>query len=462
MDILNDTADYVAKLPPVLIVDDDQGQRSLLSSFLRSQGFKTIPVASGEEALNILNSQDIALMISDVRMPGLSGLETLRRTRKEHSVLPVLLVTAYADIRDAVNAMRDGAVNYLEKPIDFDELMASVRNVIGLEPSRRLTYAGHKRLPDYVVAESDTMKQVFRDAGLVADSESRILITGESGVGKEIVAEVIHSWSPRAQGPFVKVNCAAIPEQLLESELFGHEKGAFTGAQNLRIGRFEEARNGTILLDEIAEMSPVLQAKLLSITQDGRFQRIGSNKEHQSNVRIIAATNRDLEAEVEKGSFREDLFFRLNVMEINVPPLRERVEDIIPLANQFAMRFAQSQVRFSSAVTTCLRNYSWPGNVRELQNAIERACLMSHGELIIPDHLPPRVRRAEGLNHIEEQSSIQRLENIELNAIVEALKQHRFNRTETAKSLGISRRSLINKLPKLRELGYHVDPPTSV
>ena len=266
-----DTRKNGSKGPRILIVDDDPGQRSLLDSFLRSQGFETVPVASGEQALETLRAGGISMMISDVRMPGLSGLETMRRARKEHAVLPILLVTAYADIREAVGAMRDGALNYLAKPIDLDELLVTVQQATGITKLAPLKFSADKQLPGYVVAKSPLMQAVFHDASLIAASESRILITGESGVGKEVLADVIHAWSARAAGPLVKVNCAAIPETLLESELFGHEKGAFTGAVAQRIGRFETANDGTIFLDEIADMSPPLQAKLLRVTQEGRF-----------------------------------------------------------------------------------------------------------------------------------------------------------------------------------------------
>ena len=330
-----------SEAPRILIVDDDPGQRSLLDSFLRSQGFETALADSGERALEMLRAGKFAMMISDVRMPGLTGLETLRRARQEHVTLPVLLVTAFTDIRDAVAAMRDGAVNYLPKPIDLDELLDSVRQAIGISKPVPLQYDEEKQLPDYVIARSPLMQAVFRDASLIAPSETRVLITGESGVGKEVVADVIHAWSSRATGPLIKVNCAAIPETLLESELFGHEKGAFTGARAQRIGRFEEANDGTIFLDEIAEMSPALQAKLLRVTQDGRFQRVGSNREIHTNARILAASNRNLEEEVKDGRFREDLFYRLNVVELNIPPLRERREDILPLASRFIEEIAQ-------------------------------------------------------------------------------------------------------------------------
>ncbi len=350
--------------PRLLIVDDDAGQRSLLHSFLSSQGFETVPVESGERALEVLREQKINMMISDVRMPGLTGLETLRLARKEHGSFPILLVTAFADVRDAVGAIRDGAVNYLSKPIDLDELLASVRQATGLSQRAPLKFDAGKQLPPNIVAASPLMLTLFRDVSLIAASESRVLITGESGAGKEVIADVIHLWSPRSEGRLVKVNCAAIPETLLESELFGHEKGAFTGAVAQRIGRFEIADGGTIFLDEIAEMSPQLQAKLLRVAQDGRFQRIGSNAEIHVNARILAATNRNLEEEVKAGRFREDLCYRLNVVELFVPRLRERRVDSLPLANRLLTEFTQGRARLSSSVAECLESYSWPGNVR--------------------------------------------------------------------------------------------------
>jgi DNA-binding NtrC family response regulator len=442
--------------PRILIVDDDSGQRSLLDSFLRSQGFDTVTADSGARALEVLDSQAVAMMISDVRMPGMTGLETLRKAREKHKVLPVLLVTAYADIRDAVGAMRDGAVNYLAKPIDLDELVATVRQATGLSKAAPLQLPPERQLPNHVVAESPLMQAVLHDASLIASSESRILITGESGAGKEVLADVIHLWSPRATGPLVKVNCAAIPETLLESELFGHEKGSFTGATALRIGRFEQANGGTIFLDEIGDMSPPLQAKLLRVTQDGLLNRVGSNKELRTNARILAATNRNLEDEVKGGRFREDLFYRVNVVELNVPPLRERREDILPLASRFISEFSKGKARFSSGVAESLQNYPWPGNVRELRNAMERAALLSLGEVILPEHLPSKVRAAtEQPQPLPTEA--ERLGEIERHAILAALKKHDFNRTETAKALGISRRALIYKLQRFRELGLEVD-----
>ena len=446
-----------AKPPRILIVDDDPGQRSLLDSFLRGQGFETVPVSSGEQALETLRGGEFSMMISDVRMPGMTGLETLRRARQEHAVLPVLLVTAYADIRDAVGAMRDGAVNYLAKPIDLEELLSNVQQATGLAKPTPVQFQGKQPLPPHIVAKSPLMLAVFHDASLIAPSESRILITGESGVGKEVLADVIHAWSARVAGPMVKVNCAAIPENLLESELFGHEKGAFTGAVAQRIGRFEVANGGTIFLDEIADMSPPLQAKLLRVTQEGRFNRVGSNREIQTNARILAATNRNLEEEVKAGRFREDLFYRLNVVELNVPPLRERREDILPLASRFIAEFTQNKGRHAPSVADCLVRYSWPGNVRELRNAMERATLLSHGELIFPEHLPSKIRPVGEPPAATDAADAERLGEIERQAIFQALRKHEFNRTETAKALGISRRALIYKLQRFRELGYKVD-----
>jgi DNA-binding NtrC family response regulator len=441
----------------LLIVDDDPGQRSLLDSFLRGQGFDIATADSGERALELLPGGNFSMLISDVRMPGLSGLDTLRRVRQDFPTLPVLLVTAYADIREAVIAMRDGALNYLAKPIDLDELLASVRQATGLAQSMPLKLGLEKTLPPQVVAQSPLTVALFQQVALIARSDARVFITGESGTGKEVLADVIHAWSTRADGPLIKINCAAIPETLLESELFGHEKGSFTGASATRIGRFEEARGGTIFLDEIAEMTPALQAKLLRVTQDGKFQRIGSNREIQTNARIIAASNRNLEDEVKAGRFREDLFYRLNVVELSLPPLRDRREDILPLANQFISEFARPRARLAEATAECLKHYSWPGNVRELRNAIERAVLLSQSELILPEHLPAKLREAASQSLPVAGFDTPTMDEIERNAILATLKQHKSNRTETAKALGISRRALLYKLQRLRQQGFQFE-----
>ena len=444
----------------ILVVDDDASQRSLLESFLAANGLRVGTAASGEEALAAVDAQTPAMMISDVRMPGISGLDLLRRVREKAPGLPVLLVTAYADIRDAVGAMRDGAVDYLEKPIDLDELLTAVHAALGMESTASPQDLEVPPLPSGIIARSAQIFDVFREAALVAPSETRVLLTGESGAGKEVVADVIHAWSPRAKGPLVKVNCAAIPEALLESELFGHEKGAFTGATGQRLGRFEQAHGGTILLDEIGEMSPALQSKLLRVTQDGTFQRVGANEERRSDARILAATNRNLDTEVEEGRFREDLFYRLNVMEIYVPPLRERPPDVIALANHFADEFAKGKARFSPRAIACIEGYAWPGNVRELRNAMERAALLARGGVILPEHLPKRLQQAGAASAGETCAPPpgNRMEDIERGAILRALREKDYNRTETARTLGISRRALTYKLRAYREQGHDVDP----
>jgi two-component system, NtrC family, response regulator AtoC len=316
-------------------------------------------------------------------------------------------------------------------------------------------------VPTGVITSSPLMKAVFRDAAVIAPSESRVLLTGESGVGKEVVADVIHAWSKRARGPLVKINCAAIPENLLESELFGYEKGSFTGASQQRIGRFEEANGGTIFLDEIGELPPLLQAKLLRVIQDGTFRRIGSARDIHTDARVLAATNRDLETQIAAGQFREDLYYRLNVMEIHIPPLRERPEDILPLATYFIEFFSRQKPRFSATVTAAMMRYRWPGNVRELRNAMERAALLSRGEIVLPEHLPTRVLAPTEGDLASEPVESARLEEIERDAIVKALRKNNYNRTETAKELAISRRALIYKLLRMRAQGIQVDPPAS-
>ncbi len=443
----------------ILVVDDDKAQRGLLGGFLSSQGFPVSYAASGEEALAVLDRDAIDMMISDVRMGGMSGLETLREARKKFPRLPVLMVTAYADIHDAVGAIRDGAINYLEKPIDLDELLNSVRLSMGLKIQSAAQDTASHKLPEDVVAQSAQMQEVMREAALVAPSDARVLITGESGTGKEVVADMLHAWSNRASGPMMKVNCAAIPENLLESELFGHEKGAFTGAAARRMGRFEEANGGSVFLDEIAEMSPSLQARLLRVTQDGSFQRVGSNKEIRSDARIIAATNRNLEKEVREGRFREDLFYRLNVVEIYVPPLRERPSDILPLAQHFIAQFSGGRARLSSSASAALELYHWPGNVRELRNAMERAALLARGELVLAEHLPQRIQqitKSAGMERPEE-SPVKRMQEVERTLILNTLRELNFNRSETARRLGISRRALLYKLRNFAEQGYAIE-----
>jgi len=432
----------------ILVVDDDQAQRSLLSTFLTRHHFNVTSADCGEKALQLLRNRKFDMMISDVRMPGISGIETMTEALKINESMPILMVTAFPDIKDAVNAVKHGAVNYLEKPIDLDELYAVVSRATGvIVDTEECSSYDH---PEGVVARSSLMKQALKEASFVAPTESRVLITGESGTGKEVISQLIHKWSGKSDQPFVKVNCAAIPENLLESELFGHEKGAFTGAVAQRIGRFEEASQGTIFLDEIGEVPMPLQAKLLRVLQDGTFQRVGSNKEFKTTARIIAATNRNLEDEIEKGNFREDLFYRLNIFELFLAPLRERKDDILPLATQFAQQFSGGNARFSASVSTILSIYEWPGNVRELQNAMERATLMARGSMIMPEHLPQRVTK-ENPNAVAQSSSSTKIEDMERILILQALRDNNDNRTEAAKALGIGRRTLQYKLKKIED-----------
>jgi DNA-binding NtrC family response regulator len=447
----------------ILIVDDEPGQRELLESLLRRHGFGTVCAASGAEALDQVRQSVPDLIVSDVRMPGMSGLELLRAVREIAATVPFLVVTAYADLRDAVSAIREGAVDYLEKPLDFQEVLSCIGRALGLDESPHEPPGDLPALPAGVIAESPAMRNVLCDAALVAPTDSRVLLTGESGTGKEVVADLIHTWSKRSNGPNIKVNCAAIPENLLESEVFGHEKGAFTGATQQRIGRFEEADGGTLFLDEIGDLSPALQAKLLRVIQDGTFERVGSNQPRVADVRIVAATNRNLYADIETGRFREDLFYRLNVIELYLPPLRERPEDILSLATCFAARFAHGRSRFSPTTARLLAMYTWPGNVRELQNAMERAVLMSRGGVVMPEHLPRRVREEveadAGTLSAAGDTSTNRVEDVERAVILQSLREHDYNRSETARALGISRRGLIYKLRRYEGLGIDVNPP---
>jgi DNA-binding NtrC family response regulator len=336
--------------------------------------------------------------------------------------------------------------------------MASVHQALGRRVACADQATDEPPVPEGIIAVSMQMRDVIRQVAIVADSGTRVLITGESGAGKEVVADLLHAWNSAAKGPLVKVNCAAIPDNLLESELFGHTRGAFTGATQDREGRFEEADGGTIFLDEIGEMSQGLQAKLLRVTQNGGFQRVGANETRTTTARIVAATNKNLDREVANGNFREDLFYRLNVVEIYIPPLRERLPDILPLANRCAVELTGGKPRFSATAITCLELYGWPGNVRELRNAIERATLMARGDVILPEHLPPRVQQvAPESPDGPSPTSGRRMAEVERAVILQALRENKHNRTETARALGISRRALLYKLRRFHEEGFSIE-----
>ena len=430
----------------ILVVDDQADQRRLLGGFVESLGFRVEEASSAEEALASIRRRIPDMVLLDVRLPGMNGIEALAEIRKLADRLPVLLITAYADLRQAVAAMKSGADDYLAKPVDLDELEAAIADVLGAvdtpaDAQRR------RELPAWLVCESQAMRRVIETAAVVAPSDAPVLILGESGTGKEVVAQLIHQWSPRAKGPLVAANCAGLPESLIESELFGHLKGAFTGASQTRLGVIRTADRGTLFLDEIGELPLHLQPKLLRALESGLITPVGSDEPVQVDTRLIAATNRDLAKEVSNGRFRDDLYYRINVVELVVPPLAERQDDIIPLARRFAAEFAGGPVRLSPQAVQSLLAYRWPGNVRELRNAIQRSCLLSRGDVILPEHLPPKVAALANVT----ATSAGRLSQVERAAILATLQECNGNRTHAARNLGISRRSLIYKIRAIEE-----------
>jgi len=434
----------------ILLAEDDRPQRELLGKCLREWGFQVVDVPDGNQALAVLDSTPVDMVISDVRMPGKDGLTLAADIRRRSPDIPILLITAFPEIRQAVEAVKDGALDYLTKPVDLDELRDLVSNALG---SRVHDAGSSGDLPPDAVFASPQMKRLLRDARLVADSTVSVLITGESGTGKEIVADILHSWSARSEAPMVKLNCATIPENMLESEIFGHEKGAFTGAASARDGRWKAADGGTLLLDEIGELPLSVQAKLLRSLQDGSYSPLGSDCTLFADVRILAATNRELEEEVAEGRFREDLYYRLNVVELHVPPLRDRPEDIMPLAVACAREFIGSSARIGRGTERVLLAYAWPGNVRELRNAVQRACLMARGDVVMPEHLPPRILEGAGDVSAAGTDAARTLADAERQTILAALARCNGNRTRAAQELGIGRRTLIYKLKSYSQTG---------
>jgi DNA-binding NtrC family response regulator len=434
--------------PLVVIVDDEKSFRSLYSQTVNTLNVEVVTAASGEEALEIIKNQLPNIVISDVRMTGINGIELLKKVKENYPDLPFLLVTAYASIRDAVSSLKYGAIDYLEKPIDLDELQAAVGDILNIRKGKRTLEFPNEAIKG-IIAESPVMLNLLNDAYRVAKSDITVLITGESGTGKEVVSQFIHNNSDRAAKSIVTLNCASIPSNLLNSELFGHKKGSFTGATTDRLGKFREAQDGTLFLDEIGDMPLELQASLLRAIEYQKISPVGSDKELSVNVRLIAATNKLLDEEVENGNFREDLFYRLNVITLEIPTLAERQEDIVPLARYF-LKNAEGQNKLLSANTIrVLQNYSWPGNVRELANAMKRAKILSRTELIMPEHLPPNIRKTSQENKTESvNNNIQTIEQTEKVAIMNALEKTKGNQTKAADLLGISRRTLINKVKK--------------
>src|SRR5690348_12079249 len=381
----------------LLLIDDEADVQYSFQRIFNSPEIELTTASSGEEGLKVIPRLKPDLVIMDVRMGGITGLETLRRIRQIDSRLLVILMTAYGTTQTAIEAMKLGAYDYLLKPFDVPKLKEIITNALKAANDMRqvVSYQPLLETEDYelgVVGRSEAMQQVFKLIGQLAATDATALITGESGTGKELVARAIYHHSHRSQQPFLAVNCAAIPEQLLESELFGHERGAFTGATMQRIGKFEQCNKGTIFLDEIGDMTPATQTKILRVLQSGTFERVGGNQPIQVDVRVIAATNKPLEAAVAAKQFREDLFYRLNVVRIALPPLRERRDDVRLLVNYFLKKFGQEQKQppksISQDVLTTLENHHWPGNVRELENVIRRALVVAKGDAILPSDLP--------------------------------------------------------------------------
>lgn len=433
----------------ILIVDDEPAQRQLLSGSLAKE-YAVTTAADGVEATQLLVSRSYDLIITDERMPRMDGIELIKWIREQMPEIPIIVLTAYGSIETAVEAMKLGAQEYLTKPLkSLDELRLIVRKALKqrmLQDQTLLHQAETEaQFPPDIVAQSEKMKRVLALAAQVAPQPTTVLISGESGTGKEVVARFIHRRSPRSDHPFVAVNCAALSETLLESELFGHEKGAFTGATHSRRGRFELAHGGTLFLDEIAEMSAGLQAKLLRVLQERQFEKVGGTRTVVVDVRIIAATNKDLGSAIKEGFFREDLYYRLNVFPLHIPALRERGEDILLLAEHFARKISNRMGRswrlFSPAVETMLRQHSWPGNVRELQNAVERALIVAATDIIVPQDLP--------LSSVQSPAALSdplTLAEIERAAILKSLDRNHGERRQTAEELGISLRTLQYRL----------------
>jgi two-component system, response regulator FlrC len=423
----------------VLVVEDDRELLEAICTTLELAGIAALGAGDGPGALALLDSADIGLVLSDVGMMPMDGLALLAELRRRRPDLPVALMTAYGVVEQAVAAMRAGAADYLTKPIEAQALVALARRLMAAAPAPVATG---------LIAEDALTRELLRLAARVAQSAATVLLTGESGSGKEMFARFVHDNSPRAAGPFIAINCAAIPENLLEATLFGHERGAFTGAQAAHAGKFEQANGGTLLLDEISEMPLALQAKLLRVLQEREVERVGGRKPIALDIRILATTNRDLADMVRDGRFREDLFYRLNVFPLRVPPLRERPRDIVPLARHFAARIAaERRPRFSAEAEAVLRSHSWPGNVRELENTVQRALILASGEVIAAADIvlsTTATRAAAGEGFVTDIKSLER------DHILTTLKEVGGSRKLAVQRLGISERTLRYKLQQYR------------
>ncbi|MFO7802871.1 MAG: sigma-54 dependent transcriptional regulator [Desulfovermiculus sp.] len=447
--------------PSILVVDDDAGHRITLKTVLKSWEYQVSEAEDGQSAVTQVQNAAFDLILMDVRMAVMDGIEALQKIKTYNPSIPVIIMTAYSSVESAVEAMKSGAYDYLTKPLDFDELQMTIDRALEHTQLRQENEELKVRVKDgvgsgHIIGNSLAMRSLMDMVATVAPSEATALITGQSGTGKELIARAIYAGSNRSTGPLVTVNCAALSESLLESELFGHEKGAFTGADRRREGRFVQADRGTIFLDEVGEMSMPMQAKVLRVLQDGEIQRVGGDRIITVDVRVIAATNKDLLSMVSQGSFREDLYYRLNVVHIPVPPLQERNEDIPVLAQHFLNLYAERNKKkikgFTPQAMDRLIKHPWPGNVRELENAVERSVILSPGEYISEQDLPANIGQPpQAKANSEPDTSTEgddSLDDLEKTAVSRALAKAGGNKSEAARLLGITRRTLYNKLEK--------------
>ncbi len=447
----------------ILVVDDDLGHRTTLQTIVRSWGYRVDTADDGGVAVDKVRRGPYDLILMDVRMAAMSGIEALQRIKAYNPAIPILIMTAYSSVASAVEALKSGAYDYLTKPLDFEVLKLTIERALEHTELKEENRTLKQQLQSgfnirSIIGKSSAMKALLEMTAMIAASEATVLITGESGTGKELIARAIHFNSERRDNPLVVVNCAALTDTLLESELFGHERGAFTGADRRREGRFMQADGGTVFLDEIGETSPVMQAKLLRVIQEREIQRVGGDRPLKVDVRILAATNRDLEKAVSEGRFREDLYYRLNVVTLHMPPLRERVDDIPLLAQHFVRQYARKNRKavrgFTPLAMDMLLKYEWPGNVRELENAVERAIILLTGDLISEKELPLRVTRTYAgtadtpgeIRATPPANPLRPLDEIEKEAILAALEAAGGNKSEAARRLGINRKTLHKKL----------------
>jgi DNA-binding NtrC family response regulator len=435
----------------ILVVDDSPETLEVLGRTLGGLGYAILTAGSVAEALPILDSNVVDLVVTDYRMPGIDGMELTRYVRENHRDTAVVMITGYGSIHNAVSAMKSGAAEYLAKPFTEEELTTAVSHALERLAARRLGNGrgpSVPRAPQGLIGQSEAMKVVFRLIEKAAPVSAPVIVTGESGTGKEMVARAVHYSGPRASAPFVAVNCGAIPETLIESELFGYVKGSFTGADQSRAGYFQTAERGTIFLDEVSETSPAMQVKLLRVVQEREIAMIGSRKSITVDVRIIAATNKDLAVLVQRGLFREDLYYRLNVITIAIPPLRDRGDDLMLLARHFATRYAREygkeEPRFSERALDALRRYAWPGNVRELENTIQRIVLLGEGGSIEAADLPEPMRFTLSAGRRLDRT----LSEVDAEHITAVLASVSGNRSKAAKILGIDRKTLASRLPR--------------